>query len=146
MKSLILFTLTQSSFLQFWTPQNLREFGCGTPNGSLWTIGIFIQFYITAYILYRWIKPTLLYEHSHITFKFVLLGIISICCTIAYPRMTIFFDGGINSVYYKLIGQTIFPYLYMFLTGIIIFEYKEYLLHNFQRFTLLYFTLLYFTL
>ena len=38
------FTLTQSTFLQFWTPDCLRGYGCGTPNGALWTIGIQVQF------------------------------------------------------------------------------------------------------
>ena len=42
----ILFIFCQSSIFQFWTPNFLRGYGCGTPNGSLWTIGILIQFYI----------------------------------------------------------------------------------------------------
>ena len=50
---ILLFTLTQSTFLQFWTPNSLREYGCGTPNGSLWTICVLIQFYIIAWVLCR---------------------------------------------------------------------------------------------
>ena len=45
---LSLFTITQSTFMQFWTPSFLRDFGCGCPNGSLWTICVLIQFYAVA--------------------------------------------------------------------------------------------------
>ena len=40
------YTLSQGTFFQFWTPDCLRGYGCGVPNGSLWTIGILIQFYL----------------------------------------------------------------------------------------------------
>lgn len=50
-----LFVFTQSTILQFWTPDCLRGYGCGTPNGALWTIGVLVQFYIVAYLLYRWL-------------------------------------------------------------------------------------------
>jgi len=49
----ILFVFTQSTLFQFWTPDCLRGYGCGTPNGALWTIGIIVQFYIVAYFLYK---------------------------------------------------------------------------------------------
>ena len=51
-----LFCITQGSFLQFWTPDSLRGYGCGTPNGSLWTICTFVQFYIIAWIVHRILK------------------------------------------------------------------------------------------
>lgn len=52
-RQLLLFTLGQSTFFQFWTPDFLRGYGCGTPNGALWTITVLIQFYIIAYLLYK---------------------------------------------------------------------------------------------
>ena len=42
----MLFTFTQGTIFQFWTPDSLRGYGCGTPNGSLWTITVIVQFYI----------------------------------------------------------------------------------------------------
>ena len=51
-----LFCLTQGSFLQFWTPDALRNYGCGTPNGALWTICVTVQFYIAAFFFHRWLK------------------------------------------------------------------------------------------
>lgn len=49
-----LFTIGQSTIFQFWTPDFLRGYGCGTPNGALWTITVLIQFYFCAYYIYKW--------------------------------------------------------------------------------------------
>jgi peptidoglycan/LPS O-acetylase OafA/YrhL len=42
----------QSTLLQFWTPDFLREFGVGVVNGSLWTIAVEIQFYAVVPAIY----------------------------------------------------------------------------------------------
>lgn len=52
-KELILFIFTQSTLFQFWTPSFLRDYGVGTPNGALWTICIFMQFYVVIYFLHK---------------------------------------------------------------------------------------------
>lgn len=49
------FMLTQGTILQFWTPEFLREYGCGTPNGSLWTICVIIQFYIVIWMIKKFL-------------------------------------------------------------------------------------------
>lgn len=41
-KQFVLFTVSQSTILQFWTPDSLRGYGCGSPNGALWTICVLI--------------------------------------------------------------------------------------------------------
>ncbi len=38
----IKFAFTQGTIFQFWTPDSLRGYGCGTPNGSLWTITVIV--------------------------------------------------------------------------------------------------------
>lgn len=48
---LAMFAITQGTVLQFWTPEFLRGYGCGTPNGTLWTICITIQFYILVWFI-----------------------------------------------------------------------------------------------
>ena len=53
---LSLFAVTQSTIFQFWTPDFLREYGCGCPNGSLWTICVLIQFYVIAFYVYKWLR------------------------------------------------------------------------------------------
>ena len=50
-----LFTIGQSTIFQFWTPDFLRGYGCGTPNGALWTIAILIQYYFLAFFIYKWL-------------------------------------------------------------------------------------------
>ena len=47
------FAITQSTVFQFWTPDCLSGYGCGCPNGSLWTICVLIQFYFFAYFVYK---------------------------------------------------------------------------------------------
>ncbi|HAP8890462.1 TPA: acyltransferase, partial [Enterococcus faecium] len=42
--SFITWVVCQISIFQFWTPDFLRGYGMGCPNGPLWTITIFIQF------------------------------------------------------------------------------------------------------
>ena len=43
------FGITQGTVFQFWTPDFLRGYGCGCPNGALWTICVIIQYYIISY-------------------------------------------------------------------------------------------------
>lgn len=50
-----LFAFGQATIFQFWTPAFLRGYGCGTPNGALWTITVLIEFYFCAYFIYKWL-------------------------------------------------------------------------------------------
>lgn len=45
--------LAQSTVMQFWTPDCLRGYGVGGPNGTLWTITVFAQVYIVVYVLHK---------------------------------------------------------------------------------------------
>ncbi|MFA6260096.1 MAG: acyltransferase [Bacteroidia bacterium] len=101
--------LTQISFLQFWTPDILRPWGVGTPNGSLWTIPVEIQFYIVLPIIMM-VRGWKLYV------RFIVLAILSLTFN--------YFMGQTNthSVLYKLMGVTIMPYLWCFLTGSFIYH------------------------
>ena len=56
-----LFAIGQATIFQFWTPVFLRGYGCGCPNGALWTITVLIQFYFLAYFIYKWLKNKRLY-------------------------------------------------------------------------------------
>jgi len=42
--TMLKWSLGQLTFFQFWTPDLLRTWGVGTPNGSLWTIPVELQF------------------------------------------------------------------------------------------------------
>ena len=46
----------QVTFVQYFNPSHLRDFGTGVLNGSLWTIPVELQFYILLPILYRLLR------------------------------------------------------------------------------------------
>ena len=102
----------QITIFQFWTPDVLRNWGVGTPNGSLWTIPVEIQFYIALpFIL-------LMFKRVKIIYKLTLLMIVSI-------SFNLYLGASSNSetLIDKLIGVSILPYLFYFIIGIIIREY-----------------------
>lgn len=110
----IKWVFTQLTFFQFWTPDILRSWGVGTPNGSLWTIPVEIQFYVLLPIIVLMlpkIKPA---------YKFVTLIIISLIFNVFLGALIR--DNG-ESMIVKLAQVSIFPYLYCFLTGALIYLY-----------------------
>ena len=111
---LIAFAAGQGTFLQFWTPNSLRDFGCGTPNGALWTLGITIQFYIIVWFLYKFLKNKNIYYWCSAL-------LISIVIKALSPTLTNVLPGIIG----KLYGKTILPYLWMFLLGAFLAHYRD---------------------
>ena len=118
LSDLCIFTVTQSTIFQFWTPDSLRGYGCGTPNGSLWTIGVMVQFYILIYILNK------LFKKRGKLYWGILLSL-SLTAGISYPYVSTIFP---HSVLGKLYSQTVIPYAFLFLIGCFICEYKHKLL------------------
>lgn len=102
---------TQSTFLQFWTPDCLRDFGCGTPNGSLWTVGVTVQSYIVIYILFRFLqnKPK---------WRWFLVFSVSAASHAAVPLLEKF----LPEILIKLFSQTFVPYFWIFLLGAFLSE------------------------
>lgn len=111
-KQFALFLIGQATIFQFWTPDSLRDYGCGTPNGSLWTICVLIQFYIIVWGIYK-----LLHKKSIVRWIVAITGavLIGICLDgfleIYFPQLI-----------YKLYCQTVVPYMWIFLTGAVIAE------------------------
>lgn len=108
----ILFQVTQSTVLQFWTPDCLREYGVGTPNGSLWTIGVMVQCYIVLYLLHK------LLHKKHFIF-FVIPLTIGMLVNIFTP----FLSEMVPKIIYKLFCQTFIPYIWLFILGAVICEH-----------------------
>lgn len=116
---LILFAICQATFFQFWTPESLRGYGVGSPNGALWTIGIMIQFYIIAWYLRDFLKQQKLFGW--------LLGFF-ITFIISWG-IGEFFHDYINQVLLeKLYNQTIIRFLWLFYFGMFLANYNEKLL------------------
>lgn len=110
----IIFVITQGSILQFWTPSHLRGYGCGTPNGSLWTIGVMVQSYVVIYFLYK-----LLHKKAVSTWT------VSLIASMSFPIVLQLFKSVIPKIIFKLIGQTFIPYLWLFILGAFISEFFE---------------------
>lgn len=114
-KHLVLFTLTQGTVLQFWTPGSLRGYGCGTPNGTLWTMCATIQFYVVAWFIHKmihkkqWIKWII---------GFIVLVGASLSGELVFERI------GVETLI-KLYDQSIIRYCWLFYIGCFIAEFKD---------------------
>ena len=107
-----LFLLGQGSVFQFWTPEFLRGYGCGVPNGSLWTICVLIQWYAVAYFL-----------HALLSGKSRLRWLLVVGIAAALSVASNFF--ACESIAWRLYVNSVIPYLWMFLIGAFVAEFKS---------------------
>lgn len=108
------FAFTQGSFLQFWTLEFLRGYGCGCPNGALWTICMIIQYYLVAYPLQRWLIDKPVRTWSLLLGLSIVIGILSKPLVPILPMMV----G-------KLYDQLIFRYFWLFFLGAFVGRYSK---------------------
>lgn len=113
-KDLILFSFTQGTLLQFWTPDSLRGYGCGTPNGSLWTITVIVQFYLLIWFARNFLKGKGVMRFG---------GVIAFSIILSMAQQLSFMQNHI--LISKLYAQTVFNYLFLFLLGVVLAEYSD---------------------
>lgn len=105
--------ITQLSFLQFYTPDFFRSFGVGTPNGSLWTIAVEVQFYLLIPIIYNLFikeRPVIFFNTSLLILA--ILSYIFFCIAkLATETFAI-----------KLLNVSVIPYLFNFIFGILLYK------------------------
>lgn len=118
-----LFTVTQGTVLQFWTPDFLRGYGCGTPNGALWTIGLTVQFYIVIYFIYK-----LLRNKGLRTWLAIFAG--SVLVTVFSPLL----KGILPEIVYKLYRQTLIPHAWLFLLGTMLAANRGFFLPRLRKY------------
>lgn len=112
--------LGQSSFATVFNPDQLRDFGIGVMNGSLWTIPIEIEFYILIPFLIAF-SGRIFRLNRFLAFA-VVGGLILAGFSLQHYLNDAhqFGDGSIAStgaVYLKLLKVSIFPYIGQFLLG-----------------------------
>lgn len=105
---------TQSTVLQFWTPDCLRGFGCGTPNGSLWTVGVTVQCYVVIFVLFRLLRNKSKLRFLAVTACFAVFDA-------AIPLVEKMFPAIIG----KLYMQTFLPFMWIFLAGAFLCAYFD---------------------
>lgn len=108
-KDIIFWIIGQISIFQYYTPDILRDFGVGTPNGSLWTIPVEIEFYIVLPFIF------LIKRKCSLNMKLIVLFLLSLLFNIVWTAY------GTDSIVNKLIGVSVVPYLYSFLLGSLIY-------------------------
>ena len=62
--------LGQITIFQYYTPDVLRSFGVGTPNGSLWTIPVELEFYILLPLFFLFLKSISINTKFQVLFLF----------------------------------------------------------------------------
>lgn len=122
-----IFAVTQSTMFQFWTPDCLRGYGCGCPNGALWTICVLIQFYIFAFFIYKAL-------HNRKSW----IWIVSIVISVAFSYVTILCGHYLPELVEKLYHQTLLPYLWMFLFPSYVAEKKDMILPFLKKYWLVF--------
>lgn len=99
----------QLTLFQFYTPDLLRPFGVGAPNGSLWTIPVEFMFYLLL---------PLLFLAKNLKAKNIVC-IICIGCSLSVNMLITRY--GNDGIICKILMVSIIPWLYSFLIGSLLY-------------------------
>lgn len=112
------FSFTQGTFFQFWTPDSLRPYGCGCPNGSLWTITVIVQFYFVIYVFFNKLRKA----------KFgIWLLLLIFAFAWDYVALPVV-NGIVPEVVSKLLRNSILNHFWVFLIGALICRFSDVIL------------------
>jgi len=107
-KAFLIWLAGQLTFFQFYTPEFLRSFGTGVPNGALWTIPVELQFYVLV--------PLLMWAYKRFGQKAIWAALL---ISVAY--YTWMKGSGESTSAAKLSKVFVLTYLYNFCFGILLY-------------------------
>ena len=108
----VLWVAGQISFVQFYNPEFMREFGTGVMNGSLWTIAVELQFYLMVPVFY-WVFG--LAKSNNINRNLLVLILIFMLFHVSQYTLLHKYD---ENLLFKLFSVSFIPWIWMFLVGI----------------------------
>lgn len=111
----LIWAVAQNTIFQFYNPEFLRGYGVGVLNGSLWTISIELQFYFFVPLIFSIFKK--------VNANFVLIFLLAVSALVN-QYYTYHLGLGVN-FYEKLLGATLFAYLYFFTLGVFLYKNFE---------------------
>ncbi|WP_156189003.1 acyltransferase family protein [Acinetobacter indicus] len=100
--------IAQLTIFQFYTPEILRFWGVGTPNGSLWTIAVEVQYYILVPVIFLIMRKM---KNWVVLLTLVTASILANFSLNLMPE----------NIIQKLAFVSIVPYLFNFLIGSIFY-------------------------
>lgn len=107
--------LAQATFVQFFNPEYLRDFGIGVANGSLWTISVELQFYLLMPLLALGLKH--LERYGRVGRWLLALSLLML---IVVNRAYVYSASQYSEhLVHKLLGVSFLPWLYMFVAGVL---------------------------
>ncbi len=104
----------QVTFFQFFTPDCLRSYGVGTPNGSLWTIPVELQFYLLV--------PLIAWAAGRFRGRLGGNVFIGACAVFSFVLYALFIDQKETASEMKLFFMTFVPQIWMFLFGMLLYR------------------------
>jgi peptidoglycan/LPS O-acetylase OafA/YrhL len=107
---MIAWLVAQLSFGQFYTPSELRGYGLGNPNGSLWTVVVELQFYVLVPVFLRGVRGS----RRRANLAIVALIVASIAANLIIGTLDT------RQMATKLLGVSLAPYLFYFLLGTLV--------------------------
>lgn len=121
----ILWLLSQASFFTFWNPDELRDFGTGVVNGSLWTIPVELQFYLLVPLLigiFIYLKKK--YNGLISSLSIIIIAALSVSINQFIPPLPPAEGGGTaareGSLLIKLLYVSFAPHLSTFIMGMLL--------------------------
>ena len=107
--------LAQMTFVQFYNPTFMRDFGTGVFNGSLWTVTVELQFYVLIPMIY-WVLAWIVRRGMNLNMVLIGLILLFVLGNLGYQHLS---ESQPSAMTTKLFMVTFVPWLFMFLIGVL---------------------------